>query len=291
MSGTTPSWSQAKVLPVRPRPAWISSAANSTSLVGAQLADAAQVALRRDDDAALALDRLDEHRDGVGRDGGLERREVAVGHLHEAGRERTEAAAGVGVVGEADDGGRPAVEVARRDDDLGLVGGDALDVVAPLAGDLDRGLDGLGAGVHRQHQVLAAQVAERGAEVGELVVHERPAGQRQLVELGVRRGEQGRVAVAEVERGVAGQEVEVAASRRRRSSTRPRRARPRRAAGGSCARSAPRRARTRSWRPVLLVGSVTAVISPPRTGRPDCQTISAEASRSEVHSPIPRVAD
>ena len=30
MSGTTPSWSQAKVAPVRPRPDWISSAIIST---------------------------------------------------------------------------------------------------------------------------------------------------------------------------------------------------------------------------------------------------------------------
>ena len=179
---------------------------------GAELADAAQVAVRRDDHAALALDRLDEHGHRGGVDRGLHGREVAVGHRHEAGRERAEAVAGVGVVGEADDRGGAAVEVAGGDDDLGLVGGHALDLVAPLAGDLDRGLDGLGAGVHRQHQVLAAQVGEGGGEVGELVVHEGPAGQRQLVELGVRGGEQRRVAVAEVERGVAGQQVEEATS-------------------------------------------------------------------------------
>ena len=90
--------------------------------------------------------------------------------------------------------------------------GTPLTSVAPLAGDLDRGLDGLGAGVHRQHEVLAAQVAERGGEVGELVVHERAAGQREPVELGVRGREQARVAVAEVQRRVAGQQVEVAAA-------------------------------------------------------------------------------
>ena len=101
---------------------------------GAELADPAQVAVRRDHDAALALDGLDEHGDRVRRDGGFERREVAVGHLDEPGRERAEPAAGLRVVGEADDRGRPAVEVAGRDDDLGLVGRDALDVVAPLAG-------------------------------------------------------------------------------------------------------------------------------------------------------------
>ena len=38
--------------------------------------------------------------------------------------------------------------------------GHALDLVAPLAGHLDRGLHRLGAGVHRQHQVLAAQLGE-----------------------------------------------------------------------------------------------------------------------------------
>ena len=64
--------------------------------------------------------------------------------------------------------------------------GDALDLVAPLAGHLDRGLHRLGAGVHRQHQVLAAERGQLVAELGELVVDERPAGQREPVELGVR---------------------------------------------------------------------------------------------------------
>ena len=93
---------------------------------------------------------------------------------------------------------------------LAWSGRDALDLVAPLAGDLDRGLDGLGAGVHRQHHLLAAQVAERGGRTAEPVVLERPAGEGQPVELGVRGREQARVAVAEVQRGVAGEQVQVA---------------------------------------------------------------------------------
>ena len=62
-------------------------------------------------------------------------------------------------------------------------GRDALDLVAPLAGGLDRGLDRLGAGVHRQHAVLAAQRGEVARERPELVVGERAARERHAVEL------------------------------------------------------------------------------------------------------------
>jgi hypothetical protein len=41
--------------------------------------------------------------------------------------------------------------------------GDALDAVAPGAGDLDAGLDGLGAGVHRQHESLPHSSASAAA--------------------------------------------------------------------------------------------------------------------------------
>ena len=129
----------------------------------------------------------------------------------------------------------------------GLVRGDPLDRVAPLARDLDRGLDGLGAGVHRQDHVLAGQGGELGAEGAELVVVERPADQGDPVELLVGRGEDLGVAVAEVQRRVAGQAVEVAVPGdvgdpgARGSWRSP----P--AAGGSCAPSAPRP--TRSARP------------------------------------------
>ena len=80
---------------------------------------------------------------------------VAVRDDAEPGRVRAEAAARVGVGGERHDRRRAAVEVAVGDDDRRAVGGHALDVVAPLAGGLDRGLDGLGARVHRQHHRAA----------------------------------------------------------------------------------------------------------------------------------------
>ena len=99
MSGCTPSCSHANVRPVRPRPDWISSAISST-LCSVQ----SSRARRRypsggDDDAGLALDRLDEepHDVGVG-EGGLQRVGVAVGHRHEPRRERTEAVRASGSV-------------------------------------------------------------------------------------------------------------------------------------------------------------------------------------------------
>ena len=64
----------------------------------------------------------------------------------------------------------------------------ALHPVAPLAGHLDAGLDRLGAGVHRQHHLLAGELGELRAERAELVVVERAAGERDPVELrGARR--------------------------------------------------------------------------------------------------------
>ena len=91
-------------------------------------------------------------------------------------------------------------------------GRDALDLVAPLAGGLDRRLDGLGARVHRQDALLAGQRGEVARERAELVVGERAARQRHAIELRVRGGDEARVAVAEVQRAVGRQRVEVAAA-------------------------------------------------------------------------------
>ena len=66
------------------------------------------------------------------------------------------------------------MEVGSGDDDLRCALRHVLDLVGPLARDLDRGLDGLGAGVHRQHQVGAGQLGEFPAEQTELVVVESP---------------------------------------------------------------------------------------------------------------------
>ena len=211
---------------------------NSTFRSRRDLAHAGQVAGRRDADARLALDRLEQHGDGVVGDRGAQGVEVAVRDGDEAGRERAVVVAGLRVVGEADDRRGAAVEVAAGHDDLRPAGGHALDPVAPLAGDLDARLHGLGAGVHGQDHLLAHQRRERGGEGGELVVVEGARGQGDALELGAGGVEQARVAVAEVRRRVRREEVEVVRRRRRRSPRRPRRGRPRPRAGGSCARRA-----------------------------------------------------
>ena len=142
---------------------------------------------------------------------------------------------------EADDGGGAAVEVAGGHDDVRLAGRHALDVVAPLAGDLDRGLDRLGAGVHRQHPVLAGQLRQVAAERAELVVVEGPAGQRHPVELVARRLRAARGAGARSSARSSRPGSRGSGGRRRRSPRRPRPRRPPPAAGRSSApRSGPR---------------------------------------------------
>ncbi len=132
------------------------------------------------------------------------------GTVRKPGCVRPEVVAGVGVVRERHDRGGAAVEVPGRDDDRGLSGRDALDAVAPGARDLDRRLDRLGPGVHREHELGAGQFGERRRERAEPVVHEGTARQGHPVELGPGGVEQPRVAVAEVHRGVRGEPVQVA---------------------------------------------------------------------------------
>ena len=64
------------------------------------------------------------------------------------------------------------MKVLRADDDLGAIGRHALDLVAPFARHLERGLDRLGAGFHQQRLVRAGQRAEFRQERRELVVAE-----------------------------------------------------------------------------------------------------------------------
>ena len=179
---------------------------------GTQLPSPAQIAGRRDDHAGLALDRLDEkgHRLVVQRS--LERRQVAERDALEPGRVGPEARSRRGIVGEGDDRRRAAVEVLTADDDLRPAGLDPLDLIAPLASRLDRRLDRLGPGVHRQDALHRAGFGEPPAELPEPVVAERAAGQREPLELLLRGRHEPRMAVTEVERRVGGERVEVAAS-------------------------------------------------------------------------------
>ena len=127
---------------------------------GADVAHRPQVSVGRNDHAGFALDRFDQHRDGVVVDRGGQLIGVPEVDLAKAGRERAEVALRGRVAGEADDADRAAVEVVAGDHDVGVVGPDTLDFVAPLARQLDGALDRLGAAVHRQHGLHAAKLSE-----------------------------------------------------------------------------------------------------------------------------------
>ncbi len=178
-------------------------------MAGADVTNLAEVALGRHVDAGLALDRLDEEGSGVGRDSGLQGGGVAEGDGLEARGEGAEAVT-VELLGrEGDHGGGAAVEVVLTDDDLGVQVGDALDAVAPEACRLDRGLDRLRAGVHRQHHVVSGEVAQVLGHQGELVVAEGARGEGEPFGLLNERPHDAWVAVALVDRRVGAQAVQV----------------------------------------------------------------------------------
>ena len=103
MSGSTSQCWTANSSPVRPKPVWTSSAMSRIPCCAGDLAEARQEARRRDDVAALAEDRLDDHRgDLLGVDELVER-QVELG-LPVAG-------AGVRRVGSA---GAPGSSTGRR---------------------------------------------------------------------------------------------------------------------------------------------------------------------------------
>ena len=86
--------------------------------------------------------------------------QVAEVDEREPRRERAEVLAVLRFRREADDRRRAAVKVVAADDDLRAIVRDTLRAVTPLARELDRRLDGLGARVHRQRHVHAGERAE-----------------------------------------------------------------------------------------------------------------------------------
>ncbi|SKT92264.1 Uncharacterised protein [Mycobacteroides abscessus subsp. abscessus] len=178
-------------------------------VLGAQCADGGQVVVRRDDDAGLALNGLQQDGDGVAVDRPLQGGGIAEWHDAESGSERSESAARGLIGGEAHDADGSTVEVIVCHHDIGLIHRHALDVGAPFTGHLDTALDGLGPGVHRQHHALAAEPGEVAAEPTEAIRMKRPAHQCHRVELGVRGREDFGIPVAEVHGRVGGQTVQV----------------------------------------------------------------------------------
>ena len=158
-----------------------------------------EVAVGRHDHPGLTLDRLDEERDRIRAHRGAQRVGIPVRDRHKARAERAKPGPRERIVGEADNRRRPAVEVAGAHDDLRTVRSNPLALVAPLARELDRGLDRLRPRVHRQHAVASAELRQFGAEASELIVVKGAARQRQPSQLLASGPQEPRVAVAEIE--------------------------------------------------------------------------------------------
>lgn len=104
------------------------------------------------------------------------------------------------------------MEVLRSSKDESLIGRDTLDLVSPLAGELDGRLDSLSTSVHGQNHVVAKHLVDLLSPLGEDIVVEGAGAEGQTAGLlGEGLDELG-VAVALVDGAVGGQEVEVLAT-------------------------------------------------------------------------------
>jgi hypothetical protein len=101
------------------------------------------------------------------------------------------------------------MEVLRHREDQSLILRYSLDLVAPLARDLDRSLHRLGSRVHGQDQVEAKQLGGIFGEAWEDIVVECSAAERQARCLLGQRLDKLGMAVALVHGRVCGEEVEV----------------------------------------------------------------------------------
>ena len=96
------------------------------------------------------------------------------------------------------------------DDDLGAVGRDALDAIAPAPRRLQRGLDRLGAGVHRQRRVEPGHFAQLLQERPEPVGVERARRDCETARLRLERGQDARMPVPVAHGGIGAHHVDVA---------------------------------------------------------------------------------
>jgi hypothetical protein len=108
-----------------------------------------EISGRRHYDATLALNRLDKERRSLRSYRTRKCVGIAERNLSESIWKRPEPVAVLRLGRETDDRDRAPVEIVPANDDFGAVGRDALDLVAPFAGGLQRGLDGLGAAACR----------------------------------------------------------------------------------------------------------------------------------------------
>src|SRR5262245_50711327 len=130
-----------------------------------ELPEVAQPVVAGHEHPRLALDGLEHHGGGARRDGAAHGLEVAEGNLREACDLRLEQTVPARLPGRRHGGERASVEgVLHRDD---LEGAAAL-ARAPLAGELDGALVGLGAAVAEEHLAEPARSRDEGGELRHL---------------------------------------------------------------------------------------------------------------------------
>ena len=104
------------------------------------------------------------------------------------------------------------MEVVLAGDDLGTAIGDAFDLVAPLARGLDRGLDGLGTAVRRQHAIQTGQLRESLEQQRQLVVEVSARCHAKLLRLLDQRADDLRMRVTEAHRRIRAHQIEIPAT-------------------------------------------------------------------------------
>ena len=176
---------------------------------GTDLTHPAEVPLRRNDHAGLALNRFNQEGHRVFAQRGLERLDIAEPGDAEARRERPEAAARRRIGGETDNAKGPAVEVVGADNDLGLIFRHPLDLVTPFPDRLDRALDRFRAGIHRQNLVRPGQGGDFLIERRQLVVAEGARGEGQAGRLLDHGFQDLRMAMPLIDGGIGRQTVEI----------------------------------------------------------------------------------
>ncbi len=170
----------------------------------AQRAQALHEFLRRDANAALALNRLDQEACGIRPDRRLGRFQIVELHVLEARQQRQEALVHLLLAGRADRRQGPAVEGLVEGDDLEPVG------VAPIlvigARRLDRAFDRLGPRVGEEHRVGEGEVDQPLRQVLPLGTAVEVRAMHQRLGLALDRADQPGVRMAErIDRDAAGE--------------------------------------------------------------------------------------
>ena len=175
----------------------------------AEVADALEVIGLRNDHPALALDRLDHHRDGLIAKRTIQRGQVVEWREPEAGHERLKALVVFLLAGCAQRRQRAAVKRTECGHDLEPA---AAVLVAPSARELDRRLVGLGAGIAEERAAVAEPVCKPLGQSRHRLGVEHVRDVSELLGLFLDRAHDAGMTMPEARHGKSAEEIQVAIS-------------------------------------------------------------------------------